>query len=226
MTKEYNLKFFDMKQAKESSNLKDKLVQMAKLKPPNKVQASHKAGTDLEHDNKIALLSKQYNNVDKILLAHQVPKEDREDLLQEIFITALKSLDQLEDPAKIGSWIWSIAEHATKRYFRKTWIKTRSECSCFSDDGRNTMEMTTDPHASEAIESVADTITNREQLRNALNQLSRSEVALLNLHYGMQYKLSEIAEAQNKNYSTIKSMHTRALRKLRRILKELEEENQ
>lgn len=220
MTKEYKLNFFDMKQKKESNHLKGRLIQMTRLKPPHKVQASHKAGTDLERDRKIALLSKQYDNVDKILLAHQVPKEAREDLLQEIFITALKSLEQLEDLTKMGNWVWSIAEHAVKRHFRKTWIKSRSECSCFSAEMTNAVEMMEDPHATAAMESVV----HRQQLRSALHHLSRDEVALLNLHYGMQYKLSEIAEAQNRNYSTIKSIHIRALGKLRRILQEQENE--
>lgn len=46
---------------------------------------------------KEALLCSKYNNINRLLAIMNVEKQDREDLLQDIFIKALRSLKQLKD---------------------------------------------------------------------------------------------------------------------------------
>jgi RNA polymerase sigma-70 factor (ECF subfamily) len=53
-----------------------------------------------------------------ILLAH-VPFGDAEDVMQDVFIRAMRQVDSLREPAAVGGWLATIARHAATDYRRK-----------------------------------------------------------------------------------------------------------
>lgn len=63
---------------------------------------------------KEALLCSKYNNINRLLAIMNVEKQDREDLLQDIFIKALRSLKQLKDVEKMDATRGSGALPETK----------------------------------------------------------------------------------------------------------------
>lgn len=68
---------------------------------------------------KEALLCSKYNNINRLLAIMNVEKQDREDLLQDIFIKALRSLKQLKDVEKMDAWLWSITRNEVNRHWRQ-----------------------------------------------------------------------------------------------------------
>lgn len=54
-----------------------------------------------------------------ILLA-RVPLADAEDLVQDVFLSALRQLPQLRDPAAFGGWLAMIARNRAHDYHRRT----------------------------------------------------------------------------------------------------------
>lgn len=178
----------------------------------------------MDKQEKIELLSLQYENVDRILLAHRVPKEDREDLLHEVFITALKSLHQLKNPDRIENWIWRITENTIKKFYWKVWNRNKVEISCSAEDWNDTILTTISLTEPDQISEAVERINQKEMLAAAMKRLEPQEVTVLYLHYGLDRRLIDISEAQRINYSTVKSIHIRALKKLREALEEIEEE--
>lgn len=167
---------------------------------------------------RIELLTEKYAFANKILGAHGIKYEDREDLLHEIYILAFKSIDQLKDMDKIESWLWSITENRLKLYKKQFFRKSNTEVSLGQED----LELRISQHVLnlDQMANVINKIATCEELRFALHQLDRETLTILNLHYGLGYKLIEISKAQGKNYSTVKSMHSRGLAKLRRIIEQ------
>jgi RNA polymerase sigma-70 factor (ECF subfamily) len=53
-----------------------------------------------------------------ILLAH-VPPGDAEDVMQDVFVRAMRQMDSLREPAAVGGWLATIARHAATDYRRK-----------------------------------------------------------------------------------------------------------
>jgi RNA polymerase sigma-70 factor (ECF subfamily) len=53
-----------------------------------------------------------------ILLAH-VPYADAEDLMQDVFVRAMRQVDRLREPAAMGGWLASIARNAAVDYRRR-----------------------------------------------------------------------------------------------------------
>ena len=65
----------------------------------------------LDIKEKEALLCSKYNNVNRLLAILNVDRQDREDLLHNIFINALRSLKQLRDVEKMDAWLWTITRN-------------------------------------------------------------------------------------------------------------------
>ena len=56
----------------------------------------------------------------------QLPKEDTEDLLQEVFIKIYQKLNEYNDELKFSSWAYRIAHNHIIDYFRKTSARPRT----------------------------------------------------------------------------------------------------
>ena len=56
--------------------------------------------------------------VHAVLLA-RVPAREAEDLVQDVFLRALRSLDRLRDPAAVGAWLCRIARNCAADFHRK-----------------------------------------------------------------------------------------------------------
>jgi len=65
------------------------------------------------------LIYQQYSRmIHGILLAH-VPWGDAEDVMQDVFLRALRQLDDLRQPEAVGSWLAAIARNAAVDYRRR-----------------------------------------------------------------------------------------------------------
>ena len=62
----------------------------------------------------------RYGRVVHAVLLARVDRQDVEDLVQEVFLTAWRRLADLRDPAAFGGWIATIARNRATDYFRQT----------------------------------------------------------------------------------------------------------
>jgi RNA polymerase sigma-70 factor (ECF subfamily) len=53
------------------------------------------------------------------LLLARVPRTDVDDLVQEVFLTAMRRLDSLRDPAAFPGWLAAIARNQANDHFRR-----------------------------------------------------------------------------------------------------------
>jgi len=124
-----------------------------------------------------------------------------DDLAQEAFIQAWKSLDRLRAPGAFGGWLRQIALHTWLQYARRAHIPM--------DD-------------SVAEADMADTVTANPaaaiDLERALASLRPAERLCVVLNFGEGMSHGEIANATGFALGTVKSHITRGTAKLRQLL--------
>jgi RNA polymerase sigma-70 factor (ECF subfamily) len=64
-------------------------------------------------------LYERYGRVVHGLLLARVPPADVDDLVQDVFLTAWRRLNDLRDPAAFGGWLTMIARHRATDFFRR-----------------------------------------------------------------------------------------------------------
>ncbi|MCI9596974.1 MAG: sigma-70 family RNA polymerase sigma factor [Firmicutes bacterium] len=166
---------------------------------------------------KEVLLCTKYDDINRLLIIQNVPRQDRDDLLQDIFINALRSLRKLRDPEKMDAWLWKITRNELSRYWRGS-IRSRDLVrSTDTEDFEAQMPYIDDAHY-RGLEEEIDQVACREELRRALSRLPEKTLVVFRLYYFEGYKLKEISQITGENISTIKSRHARGLAHLRQLL--------
>jgi RNA polymerase sigma-70 factor (ECF subfamily) len=148
-------------------------------------------------------LSKVYRRVRCV-----IPEADVEDVTQEVFLAALKSLGSFRGDAQFGTWLRTLTNRKVAEYYRKRNRKSEAPQVPLLDAIGYT-----EGGSSKSMEE-------RIALRNALNQLPDNyrEVILLRFVEGMQF--NEIAELTGQNLEAVKSLFRRAISALRKKLDE------
>jgi RNA polymerase sigma-70 factor, ECF subfamily len=137
-----------------------------------------------------------------------VPETDVEDVTQEVFLAALKSLPSFRGEAQFGTWLRTLTNHKVAEYYRKRNRKQEApQVPLFDALGQS------DENAAKLMEE-------RIALRRALHQISdqHREVILLRFAEGMPF--IEIARLTGQNLEATKSLFRRAIASLRNRLDE------
>src|SRR5919112_680779 len=71
-------------------------------------------------ESAFARLYERYGRIVHALLLARVARDEVEDLVQDVFLTAWKRLDDLRDPAAFGGWISMIARNRATDAHRRT----------------------------------------------------------------------------------------------------------
>ncbi|MBI9077669.1 MAG: RNA polymerase sigma factor [Desulfatibacillum sp.] len=136
---------------------------------------------------------------------------DAEDLCQEVFIRAFKSLPRLKDDSKFVPWLFSIAGNTVKDYYRKKKI-----LSLFQSEPD--VQVNEDPD-SRQLSQPLDHVLKQEfwsQVEIFSQKLSRWEKEIFFLRFMDQLAIRDIAEATGKSQSAVKTHLYRALEKYRK----------
>jgi len=137
-----------------------------------------------------------------------VPESDVEDVTQEVFIAALKSLGSFRGEAQFGTWLRTLTNRKVAEYYRKSNRKSEAPQVPLLDALGHT-----EGSSSKLLE---------EQiiLRKAFTQLpdNYQEIILLRFVEGMQF--NEIADITGQNLEAVKSLFRRAISALRNNLDE------
>jgi len=137
-----------------------------------------------------------------------IPAEDVEDVTQEVFLAAVKSLSAFRGDAQFSTWLRTITNHKVAEFYRKRNRKQEVQQAPLSEAiGRM------DGHTSKVLEE-------RIILQRALDQLSTSHQEVLILRFGEDLQFNQIAELTGHSLEATKSLFRRAVAALKNILDE------
>jgi RNA polymerase sigma-70 factor, ECF subfamily len=131
-----------------------------------------------------------------------VPEADVEDVTQEVFLAALRSLPSFRGEAQFSTWLRTLTRNKVAEYYRKRGRKQQAPEVPLSD---------TVPDRQRSAAGMEERIV----LRNALREMpgQYQEVILLRFAEGLQF--NEIASVTGQSLEATKSMFRRAMTALR-----------
>ncbi len=142
-----------------------------------------------------------------------------QDLLQDSYIKAFRSLDQLEDAAKFPAWIKRIAHNKAIDYLRKSRDVNFSSMSMDDDDAEIEFE---DERPESLPEVVIDRGETARLIGEILDALPDDQRACITLFYYDQLSVKEIADELEIPEATVKSRLQYGRRKIEAKVRDLE----
>ena len=127
---------------------------------------------------------------------------DAEDVAQEVFLRAYRSLPTLREPDRFSGWLYIITHNECRR-----WLKRQAQ----EKAARLSMtEIASHKHA-----YAYQTQQMQEQLHTAIDALPRSEQTVIHLHYFSGLTCDEISNSLGTSKDAVKMRLSRARAKLR-----------
>jgi len=165
-----------------------------------------------------ALLMERYQRYVLAIIKRHVPPEQVEELAQEIFIKAYKSLGKWRQAGRFQSWLAAIAVRTCYDYWRKYYRSHEIPMSALSDNHREWLERVLTDDAEDSWQAISKRREAREILDWALNQLSAADRMVLELVYLEDRSVKEAARLLGWTASNVKVRSFRARRKMNKLL--------
>lgn len=155
-----------------------------------------------------------------ILRISSFSREDAEDVLQEVFISVYKNLNEFDDSLKFSSWIYRIAHNKTVSAWRKIKVRPRSVSTDIEDDLFNFIA------SDEDILGDIEKKHTAKELRTSLDKLDEKYKEVLVLKFLEDKDYKEISDILKKPMGTVATLISRAKAKLKiEIIKNQKEFN-
>lgn len=139
-------------------------------------------------------------------------KMDAEDLSQDVFFKAFRSLKQLRSPLRFKSWLYRIAVNRIRDFYRRKAFKAMFGFIAMDDpDFQEPDEMAQAPQAEEHVDRQAFW----QQIAEMMTALSKMEKEVFLLRFFDDLTINEITRVMGKNDSTVKTHLYRALAKIK-----------
>jgi RNA polymerase sigma-70 factor, ECF subfamily len=145
------------------------------------------------------LMRRHQAGVRVYLGAHLRDAHVLDDLVQDVFLRAFRSLPTLQDPAAFRSWLTGIAHHRVLEHLRersRRATREREIFEAFFDHSQIALLEGEDHDARKGIEL--------EALRHCLRRLPPEGARLVREHYFKGRKIAAFAEEEGKNESAIR----------------------
>ena len=137
-------------------------------------------------------------------------REDAEEIAQDCFIKAYRSLASFQGQSKFSTWLYSIVYTTAMTFLRKKRVATDS-----IDDENTYIQI--ENHES----GYADNVENKSRsfyLNQAIEQLLPDDAAIITMFYKGEQSLEEIAQAMGMEANTVKVKLFRARQRLKEKL--------
>ena len=160
----------------------------------------------LENPEVYALLVERY---EKKLLRYIMrilsgTKEDAEDILQDVFLSAYKNLNDFDQELKFSSWIYRIAHNKVISHFRK--VTARPKTMTYEGDSQLLNILASEEDIAKSMEKRHDA----GEVRNILDELDEKYREVLFLKFLEEKDYKEISDILEKPMGTVATLINRA----------------
>ena len=143
-----------------------------------------------------------------------------EDLVQEVFLAALSSLDKFRGDSQLYTWLRSIALHKINDYYRH---QAREPKYRISSPDFDTIKLEQTGDNKPAVHGAMESEEIRQSVHQALEGLPQDYQKVLVLKYLDEMPVLEISEVMGRSPKSVEGLLSRARKAMRA---ELEENNQ
>ena len=143
-------------------------------------------------------------------------KEDREDILQEIFIAAYRFLNSYKSEYSFSTWIYRIAHNQAMSFFRKH--RNRPAAEYVPETSDETADVMENISSDEDIEKDVEQFLKLELVKGKIKLLNTQDREVLLLRYCEQKEYNEIAAILQIPEGTVASIIHRAKNKLKKLV--------
>lgn len=167
----------------------------------------------LEDENFYAILIERYEEK----LARYVArisggsKEDVEDVLQDVFVSAYKNLNDFDQDLKFSSWIYRIAHNKVISHFRK--ITARPKTVTYEGDTQLLNVLASDQDLVRDLEKKYTAV----EVRSILDEMDERYREVLMLKFLEEKDYKEISDILEKPMGTVATLINRAKKQFREI---------
>ncbi len=159
------------------------------------------------------LIDRYQGDIYRMIFYRLRKQMDAEDLTQDVFIRAYRSIARLREPERFRSWLYTIAVNRVNDYLRKKRVRSIFKSS---DEGPEILpEADQLREKPEALEQVLKEDFWRQVTRIA-EKLSKMEREVFMLRFMDDLNIAEIAQVLKKSESTVKTHLYRALAKFKK----------
>ncbi|MDD5728311.1 MAG: RNA polymerase sigma factor [Victivallales bacterium] len=168
-----------------------------------------------------AVLVSKYRMQVFMTVAKRIPVNDVEDVVQEVFIRAFKSINSFSRKNPFANWLGIITLRACCDYWRKNSKRREFTAPAASPKDSEWLELITGETASAQHRKTVNRKELRELLDWTLDKLSGEDRSLIEIIYFENGSISTAAEVLGWGISKTKVRSLRARRKMRAILKQI-----
>ncbi|MBI3335018.1 MAG: sigma-70 family RNA polymerase sigma factor [Candidatus Portnoybacteria bacterium] len=143
--------------------------------------------------------------------------QDAEDITQDAFVKAWRSLKRFDLQKSFKAWLFSIAKNSAIDFLKK---KKSIPFSAFDTDQGGNILFDTLADSSPSPQELFERAGVSKTISLAMEKLSDTYRAVLSLRYNDQLSFREIAEVLKESLHTVKSRHRRALILLKKVFPE------
>lgn len=170
-----------------------------------------------ERKHKEERLMTYYDDVVHYLSVFSIERRFLEDAVQDTFVEAFSSLDNLRDVTKMKYWLLKIAKRVGTKYVIKCKNITIKECSF--EEYVVKSDCNTETFGDRQLDNLVRKMDN-EKLYRYIDKLKEKERKVLLLYYVYGHTLKEIADLIGETNSNTKSLARRGRLKLKAMLEE------
>jgi RNA polymerase sigma-70 factor (ECF subfamily) len=154
------------------------------------------------------------------LVLEQVGRDEAlaEDLVQEVFLAALGSLDKFRGDSQLYTWLRSIALHKINDFYRRQAREPKSEKSSPDFDAMKQLEQIGDNKP--ATSTVMESEEVRQSVHQALADLPKDYQEVLVLKYLKDMPVLAISEIMGRSPKSVEGLLSRARKAMRANLEE------
>jgi len=161
-----------------------------------------------------------YRNRLYSLVLEQVGRDQAvaEDLVQEVFLAALDSLDKFRGDSQLYTWLRSIAFHKINDFYRRQVRESKPKESSPDFDTMKQLEQTGDDKP--ATLTVLESEEIRQSVHEALADLPQDYQEVLVLKYLEEMPVLEISQVMGRSPKSVEGLLSRARKAMRTKLSE------
>ena len=161
-----------------------------------------------------------YRNRLYFLISEQVDRDHAvaEDLVQEVFLAALDSLDKFRGDSQLYTWLRSIAFHKINDFYRRQAREPKPKESPPDFDAMKQLEQTGDNEP--AILTVLESEEIRQSVHQALGSLPHDYQKVLVMKYMEEMPVLEISQVMGRSPKSVEGLLSRARKAMRDNLAE------